>query len=467
MTSHLDTHRWLLEHAWLPAADGSGGAVHRDVLVEVAAGRFTRVEPLPTDDHVSRAVVETVPGLTLPGFANAHSHAFHRALRGHTQAERGTFWTWRELMYAVAGRLTPPSYHRLARAVFAEMVASGWTSVGEFHYLHHDPTGRPYPGHAMEEALLAAAAEAGLRITLLDTAYLSSGFGAAPSGAQVRYSDGTVQAWADRVAALATRFEAHSHARLGVAVHSVRALAGPQIARVADVARQGSLVLHAHLSEQQAENADCLAHHGVTPTQLLAEHGALGPRTSLVHATHLSEHDIALIGAAQCFACFCPTTERDLGDGIGPGRALVAAGARLTLGSDSHAVIDPFEEMRAVELDERLASQSRGHWSAPELLQAGSATGHLSLGWDDAGVLAVGHRADLVTVDLRSPRTAGAGVGAETAVFAATAADVRRVVVDGRIVFNGDTTAVGEALAEAIEELDLTGPLAIQGEEPA
>jgi cytosine/adenosine deaminase-related metal-dependent hydrolase len=179
-----------------------------------------------------------------------------------------------------------------------------------------------------------------------------------------------------------------------------------------------------HLSEQVAENEACLAAHGMTPTQLLAEAGALGPTTSVVHATHLAADDIRLLGESGSFACFCPTTERDLADGIGPARRLHDAGATLTLGSDSHAVIDMIEEMRAVEMHERLATRERGHWSALELLAAATYDGHRSLGFEDAGRIAPGQRADLVTLDLESVRTRGAGASAETAVFAATSADV-------------------------------------------
>jgi cytosine/adenosine deaminase-related metal-dependent hydrolase len=183
--------------------------------------------------------------------------------------------------------------------------------------------------------------------------------------------------------------------------------------------------LHVHLSEQVAENDACRAAYGLTPTQLLAEEGVLGPRTTAVHATHLTETDVRLLGESGTFVCFCPTTERDLADGIGPSRRLHAAGARLTLGSDSHAVIDLFEEMRAVEMHERLATQLRGHWSAAELLAAATYDGHESLGFPDAGRIAVGQRADLVTVGLDSWRTRGAGATAEALVFTATGADVR------------------------------------------
>ena len=175
-------------------------------------------------------------------------------------------------------------------------------------------------------------------------------------------------------------------------------------------------------------------------------------RTTAVHATHLSVADVAQLGRTGTHACFCPTTERDLGDGIGPARALHDAGAPLTLGSDSHAVIDGFEEMRAVELDERLATQQRGHWSASELLTAGTTNGHRSLGFPDAGRIAVGQRADLVTVGLDSVRTAGTGATAEAAVFAAGATDVRRVVAGGRVVFTaGDRPAIAAELAGAID----------------
>ncbi len=214
----------------------------------------------------------------------------------------------------------------------------------------------------------------------------------------------------------------------------------------------GGSPIHVHLSEQVAENDACLATYGRTPTQLLADHGLLGENVTAVHATHLTGADITHLGQTRTRACFCPTTERDLGDGIGPGRALAAAGSTITLGSDSHAVIDLLEEMRALELDERLATQQRGHWTAGELLAAGTA--HESLGFDDAGTIAVGQRADLVTLDTASIRTAGTGADEATAVFAATAADVTHVVADGRVVATRDDHEdIGRELAAAIEKV--------------
>ncbi|MBS2936225.1 formimidoylglutamate deiminase [Nocardioides sp. J2M5] len=436
---------YLLERAWL------GDRFADDVLVEVEDGRFTSVTP---DSDPPRAV--PVRGLVVPGLANTHSHAFHRALRGRTQRERGTFWTWRDQMYAVAARLDPDTYLALARAAYREMAAAGITAVGEFHYLHHQPDGTPYAEpNAMGEALVEAARQAGIRVTLLDTLYLSSGFGAAPEGAQVRYSDGSVDAWIERVSGLEARFAQTSTTegtRVGAAVHSVRAVAASDLPAVA--AWVGERPLHVHLSEQVAENDGCREAHGVTPARLLDDHGLLRPTTSLVHATHLTDEDVALIGAAGAYASFCPTTERDLGDGIGPSRALRDAGARLTLGSDSHAVVDLFEEMRAVELDERLATRQRGHWAAAELLDAATTDGHASLGWDDAGAIAVGRRADLVVLDPASPRTAGTGRDENTVVFAAAAEDVRRVMADGRwVVEDGDRGAIGRELDEVMERI--------------
>jgi formiminoglutamate deiminase len=447
---------YLLERAWVD------GAVHGDVLVEIESGRFTsvtaegqssRFDGVATPSQRGgprlagdRATPTRLPGLTLPGFANTHSHAFHRALRGRTQRERGTFWTWRERMYAVAERLDPDGYFALARATYREMVAAGMTSVGEFHYLHHQPDGSPYADpNAMSHALVAAAEEAGIRLTLLDTCYLSAGFGEPTQGVQRRFSDGDVDAWAERASARS----AAGTTRLGAAIHSVRAVPAEAMPTIADWS--AGRPLHAHVSEQVGENQACVAAYARTPVEVLLDHGVLGPLTTAVHATHLTGDDVAHLAETRTYAGFCPTTERDLGDGIGPSTRLRDAGVRLTLGSDSHAVVDPFEEMRALELDERLATQQRGHWRAADLLTAATSDGQASLGWDDAGSIAVGHRADLVTIDTASPRTSGTGADEHTAAFAASAADVTHVVVDGRVVMRqGDAEVVGRELEAAI-----------------
>ena len=424
----------LLDHALLP--DGIASRVE----VTIKDGRFTSVRPA-TDSTAPR-----LEGLTLPGMANCHSHAFHRALRGHTQAERGTFWTWRDQMYAVAQKLTPDSYYDLARATYAEMVSTGITTVGEFHYIHHQPDGSAYADpNAMGSALIAAARDVGMRITLLDTCYLASGFGTAPVGAQIRYSDGSAEAWATRVAAL----NEDAMTKVGAALHSVRAVPKNEMPTVV-AAAQGK-PLHVHLSEQVAENEACQAAHQQTPTQLLADVGALGINTSAVHATHLTQGDIALLGDSHTTSCFCPTTERDLGDGIGPSRELLAAGSPLSLGSDSHAVIDLFEEMRALEMNERLATQARGHWSGIELVEA--ATRHDSLGWADVGRIEVGAQADLVTISMTSPTTAGCAASYETVAMATSSYDVRQVRIAGKLVFEGDRDTIGTDLTQAIAQV--------------
>ncbi|MFI8168209.1 formimidoylglutamate deiminase [Streptomyces sp. NPDC086081] len=447
MTPAQHSRTYWLEHAWL------GTHVEPGVALDTADGRITAVR---TDVAAPPPGAEPLRGLTLPGLANAHSHAFHRALRGTAQVGSGTFWTWREVMYSVADRLTPDTYHALARAVYAEMALAGITSVGEFHYVHHAPDGTPYADpNAMGEALVEAAAEAGIRITLLDTAYLSSGFGRPPTRHQLRFSDGDADAWAARCALLKER----DHARIGAAIHSVRAVPAGQLETVARWAEERRAPLHVHLSEQTAENDACREAHGCTPTQLLAQYGVLGPRTTGVHNTHLTAEDITLLGSSSTGTCMCPTTERDLADGIGPAAALQNEGSPLCLGSDSHAVIDLFEEARAMELNERLRTRTRGHWTAAALLRAASADGHAALGWDEAGALEPGALADFTTIALDSVRTAGPlpRLGAETAVFAASAADVSHTVVAGRhVVRDGVHTLVPDvprALADAVAAL--------------
>jgi formiminoglutamate deiminase len=428
---------------WAPYALLPSGLT-ADVTVEIAGGRFTAVTPGTAPGGADR-----LPGVLLPGFANVHSHAFHRALRGRTHGAGGTFWTWRDRMYAVAAQLDPDRYLALARAAYAEMALAGVTAVGEFHYLHHGPGGRPYADpNAMAEALRQAAADAGVRLTLLDTCYLAGGLDAGGhrplAGVQLRFGDGTAQAWAERVAAL----RPSAGMRVGAAVHSVRAVPRDEVAVVA-AARPGPL--HAHLSEQPAENEACLARYGCTPTQLLDSCGALGPRTTVVHATHLTAGDIATLGRSGTTACPCPTTERDLADGIGPARALADAGVALALGSDQHAVVDLLEEARALEMHERLASGQRGRFAPGELLAA--LANHAAIGWD-AGRIEPGARADLVAVALDSPRTAGSAP--DQVVLAATAADVRTVLVDGEVVVRAGQHRLGDVgrlLRDAIAPL--------------
>ncbi|MFV1992103.1 MAG: formimidoylglutamate deiminase, partial [Acidimicrobiales bacterium] len=398
----------------------------------VAGDRIASVTP----DSQRPADAIALHGLVIPGLVNAHSHAFHRALRGRTQVGEGTFWSWREQMYAAAARLDPDSYLALARGVFAEMALAGITTVGEFHYLHHAPGGSRYNNaNAMSIALEQAASEAGIRMTLLDTLYLQGGLDGRPLGEpQLRFGDSSVSDWLDRIGEMPDT----QMLRVGAAVHSVRAVSVSQLGEVA-----GSIdgrPLHVHLSEQLAENADCVEATGMTPTGLLESVGLLGPNTTAVHATHLVAQDLTALSSSAIGVCLCPTTERDLADGIGPARKLVEGGSPLSFGSDSHAVIDLFEEARSTELNERLASGMRGGLAPELLLAAATEGGAAALDWN-AGAIRPGLLADFVSVSLDSIRMAGIepATAAAHIVFGATAADVSDVVAGGRrIVAEGE-----------------------------
>jgi formiminoglutamate deiminase len=419
------TRLWC-ERAWL-----GGDDVRRGLVIDVAD---ERIESLETGVATPPAGAETVRGLVTPGLANAHSHAFQRALRGRTQrAGRGSFWTWREQMYALATAVDPDSMRALARATYAEMVLAGITVVGEFHYVHHRADGCAYDDpNAMGVAVIEGAREAGVRITLIDACYLHGGIGRAPDAGQRRFCDADAGAWARRVDAL----EESPHARVGAAIHSIRAVDPDSAAIVADWARERSAPLHAHVSEQPAENAACREAYGDTPIGVLSRAGAVSSHFTAIHATHVTDADTRALGGAGAFCCLCPTTERDLADGVGPAAQLRADGAMLALGSDSHAIIEPLEEARAVELDERLVTGERGRHAADDLLYAATAGGYASVGWPEGGMLRAGSLADLVAFDIEGVRLAGLRDTelVDGLVFAGTSADVRDVVVGGRFV---------------------------------
>lgn len=313
-------------------------------------------------------------------------------------------------MYAIADRLDPDSYYRLAHGTFAEMRLAGYTSVGEFHYLHHGAGGVPYAErNAMAEAVIAAAIDVGLRICLLHTYYARAGFGdEALDDVQVRFADRDIAVWQQRTADLASRYADDGQVVIGAAIHSVRAVPAQDFEAVAQALPHAPL--HVHVSEQPAENEACLSATGRTPVELLADAGVWSPRATAVHATHLTPGDIQILGAAGVNVCFCPTTEAELADGIGPSVALREAGARITLGSDSNTVIDPFVEARGLAMHERLASGQRDGWSAAQLWRAAGADGHASLGFDQPEPLQL----------VSSVQTAGV----EDPIWAATAANV-------------------------------------------
>lgn len=417
------------------------GRVLRGVLFEPdAAGRVAAERHTDAPPPAALAL-----DLAAPGLGNAHSHAFHRMLRGRTH-ESGSFWTWRETMYRAAGRLDPDGYRALATAVFREMALAGWTAVGEFHYVHHRPDGTPYPGHAMELALADAAEAAGIRLALLDACYLAGGVGEPLAPEQRRFGDGDAARWLERWHSLREALAVRSPlVTLGAAIHSVRAVPRSDLRRIAaELPRD--VPLHIHLSEQPAENDASLRAYGLTPTEVLAEDGLLRERLSVVHATHVTPRDIRLLGAARVHAVLCPTTEADLGDGIGPAAELLRAGARLAVGSDQNAVVDALLELRGLEAGERLRSLSRGRLAPDLLWRIGADGGYGALGLPAPA--RVGGPLDLVELDDRSLRTAGSEP--LQIVLTATAADVRRTVIGGAVV-DADPAAVARDLAAAVD----------------
>lgn len=414
------------------------------------AGNISRVQVQAPDAADIRL------GTVLPGFGNAHSHAFHRALRGQTHGEGGDFWLWRERMYGVAGQLDPLKYQELATAVFAEMLVSGYTAVGEFHYVHHRADGTPYePAHAMELALAAAARAVGIRLVLLDTVYLQGGIGRELAPEQRAFSDGSADGWLARWQSLRSALKGDDLVTLGAALHSVRAVTPDAVSAVL-AGLPAEVPLHVHLSEQPQENADCVAEYGMTPTGLLNSRGALAPRLSVVHATHLSDADRALLGEAGATVVMCPTTEADLGDGIGPALTLAEAGCPIALGSDQNAVIDPFLEMRGLEMGERLASRQRGRFAPTAVLTAGTSAGYSSIGLGRHS-LQPGDPCDLVEISTTSVRTVGSSL--KQLPLTATASDVLRVIVGGRLV-----AECGQLVGGARPAALLAGALARLGE---
>ncbi|UVJ39388.1 formimidoylglutamate deiminase [Arthrobacter sp. CJ23] len=444
------------ESALITVNGGTGAPeVAAGVRLETQDGRIsnitTGVQPQQGDTKLL--------GITFPAAANAHSHAFHRVLRGRTHDGRGDFWVWREQMYRSASELTPEKYEKLATAVFAEMVVAGFSSVAEFHYVHHQLSGAPYAEpHAMELALVRAAMSAGIRLTLLDTLYLAGGIGTPLSPEQARFGDAGVEAWLDRLSSLRTAIAKDYSPDLvsvGAALHSVRAVPEEDLKVVAREL-PADIPLHIHLSEQPAENEACLEAYGTTPAGLLERHGLLSQRLSAVHATHLTHDDIALLGKAGATVVMCPSTEADLADGIGPARELSDAGAAIALGTDQHAVIDPWIEMRTLEHGERLGTGQRGRFSPQELLRAATDGAARSMATPIASsALHIGAVCDLMVIDPASTRTAGSRPLQMT--FSATASDVTDVVIAGELLASQGVHRrlgrPGSLLTEALKEL--------------
>lgn len=401
--------KWHAEQAWL-------GRRAEHVLIEVEDGRIKSI----SEDVFAPTDAVQLKGWTFPGLANAHSHAFQRLLRGEIESGGGDFWEWRERMYRFSDWL-PEDYFKHARLVFREMLGAGITAVGEFHYLHGH-------GNELGEALIDAAREEGIRLTLIDTCYLRGGLDGRPLEAeQMTFSDGDADAWARRVSDLSD----DDGVRIAAAIHSVRAVDPESMRIVATYARDRGIPLHIHLAEQQAEVDECLGAEGCTPAQLLEREGILGEDLTAIHAIHLDDRDIALLGQNHVSVCACPTTERDLGDRVGRLADVARAGSPLCVGSDSNAVIDILEEARGLELDERRATARRVLHQPEDLLRAATVNGMRSLGWE-AGELKPGMLADFITVE--QPGGVWRELSASYLIYGFSGRDVTNVVVGGDTV---------------------------------
>jgi formimidoylglutamate deiminase len=359
------------------------------------------------------------------GFVNDHSHAFQRGLRGAVERiepshPRDDFWRWRERMYALAEDLSPDSIREASRRCFGEMLSAGYTSVTEFHYVHHRPDGTPYKDpNALAKAVALAAEDSGIRLLLLSAAYARGGL--------PRFRDPTVQAFLHRVDELREWSEGRPLVQVGVAAHSVRAVPREWLQEIGKYAHD--LPLHIHADEQLREIEECQAEHGMRPVELLAQTGFLGPDTTLVHATHADARELDLLSEHGASVCACSTTEGNLGDGFLPAEEILDRGIPLSVGSDSHVRIDPFEELREIETNARRLSGRRNVLIAagetsptPYLLRAGWVSMSLKSG-DPADLieLDLSHPslADVEAEDLPSALVFGAGSGVVTGTWVA------------------------------------------------
>lgn len=402
------------------------GAFEAGLAVQCSAetGRITRIGPAAEIAPLAADEIERLPGRALlPGFIDVHSHAFQRAIRGRGQWKPpggdavADFWSWREAMYVAALDLSPDDIFAVSLFCFVEMLRAGWTTVGEFHYLHRDERGGAYEDPCeLAHRVIAAAETAGIRICLLNVAYVTGGIGESLRPEQRRFATPDLEDWLTESAELAHAMLARPLVTVGLAPHSVRAVPRDWLRPAHELAYGYDLPLHTHASEQQAEVAACLAAYGMRPVELLADAGVTDELLTVVHATHVTHREIALLARGPT-VCACPTTERDLGDGFLPGLELRAAGASIALGTDSNAIIDPFEEMRLLEYHERLRRQRRivlgderrgsdRYEVGRALLDVGTRAGARSLRIE-AGAIEVGALADLVTVDLEHRTLAG------------------------------------------------------------
>ena len=403
-----------------------------DVRISVVDGRISAV-----DKGVAVAADDTEVGFVVPGLCNAHSHAFQRALAGHTEqrspAGRDNFWTWRERMYELAGRVGAEELTAIARQVYCEMLAAGYTAVAEFHYLHRDPLD-PNATDTMFDAIATAARESGIRLTYVPVHYERAGFeDPEPSSQQVSFAM-PVDEFLDHQARAAET----SDVTVGIGAHSLRAVARESLQKIASVAADSFVPMHIHVAEQQREVDQCLASYGRRPVRWLLENFDVGRNWCLVHATHMDEEEVTALAASGAVAGLCPSTEANLGDGLFPLHRFLANGGRIAIGSDSHISINPFEELRWLEYGQRLASQTRNVVSlreshvGSELFERALEGGAAASGQEAVGI-GVGTPADFLVLNDEDPMLAGHSdtTRLDALVFSGYPLPVERVMVAG------------------------------------
>lgn len=439
-----------------------------------ADGRFVANSGLLVDDagfvsgmaaDAPGATVVELPGRALlPGFVNAHSHSFQRLIRGKSESRARSgrnFWSWRGTMYHAAASLSPEEIYDVARMAFLEMVLAGTTTVGEFHYVHNAPDGRPYDdANLLARQVMDAARSVQLRIVLLRCAYFRAGYQLPPDPGQARFYESPADFLENMEALFAAGPDA-ANVHFGVAPHSLRAVPLDNLQAIAAWAREHRLPLHMHVSEQVAENEACLREYGATPVTVLAREGLLGGDFTAVHATHISAEETAQLADGGATICACPTTERNLGDGILGADAVFRAGIRVALGSDSQAQIDPLEDARQLEYHLRLRDQQRvlldqidGQPIAQRLFACATRSGARALGLP-AGELTPGRFADFFTVDLRDVSIAGHSPGdlLPLLVFGLNRAAIRDVAVAGRLVLRDGRHPLHDAIVTRYQEI--------------
>ena len=448
----------FIETGWLPDLIYIGGAFESGLAMFAdATGRITRFSSEPDD----LAKAARLPNRAiLPGLVNVHSHAFQRVIRGRTEhrtsAQRDTFWTWRAAMYHAANLLSPEAMYHAARMAFLEMLLSGLTTVGEFHYLHHAPGGVPYENrNLLALEVIRAADSLGLRIVLLRTAYVRGGWQKPPDPGQARFITPGVDDFIRDTEALRA-----SGVPVGVAPHSVRAVPLDYLREIAAYARVNDFRLHMHVAEQPAEVEACIAEYGCRPVQLLHDEGILNSRFTAIHAIHITAEEIKHLGDARANVCACPTSERNLGDGAVPADGLLDKGAGICFGTDSNIQIDVLEDARLLEYHLRMNKLQRVILShetsdgalAKLLFACATETGSASLG-TPGGSLEAGRTADFFTIDLNDPCVAGAGPASllNHVVFSLERTAVRDVVVDGALVIRDGRHALQD---EIVREFD-------------